>query len=232
MTAAELLRSFDSTNLKLDAAPADIEQLCREAAEHSFFSVMIYPGSIALAKQTLQGTPVRIGTVIGFPSGRFSTAAKRADILFAKEQGADEVDIVMNYPALLAGHTFLVETELTELARGAHEQNLLVKVIVETCFLPAEAQLEALRICEAARADFIKTSTGFGSAGAQLGDVERWKSHRRGTIQIKASGGVKTLADATRFLEAGCTRLGTSSALAILNEFQTGRKTAAASSSY
>ena len=230
MTTAELVRSFDSTNLKLDATPADIEQLCREAVEHHFYSVMIYPGSIALARKTLDGSAVRIGTVIGFPSGRFSTAAKRADIQFAREQGADEVDIVMNYPELLAGNAIAVERELTELTRAAHDGKLLVKVIVETCFLPAEAQLTALRLCEQAGADFIKTSTGFGSAGAQVGDIERWAANRKGSIEIKASGGVKTLADATRFLAAGCTRLGTSSARAILTEFLTGQKTIPTSS--
>ena len=219
MTAAELVGSFDSTNLKLDATPGDIEKLCREAAEHHFFSVMIYPGSVALAKRTLAGSGVRIGTVIGFPNGRSSTAAKRADILFAAGEGVDEVDIVMNYPALLAGEETAVADELNALTREAHERRLLVKVIVETCYLPEAAQLKALRLCEDAGADFIKTSTGFGSAGAQLANIERWAAHRRGKIQIKASGGVKTLADAIRFLGAGCTRLGTSSARAILAEF-------------
>jgi len=232
MTAAELIRSFDSTNLKLDATPVDIEKLCREASEHHFYSVMIYPGSIALAKRTLAGSGVRIGTVIGFPNGRSSTAAKQADIIFAAGKGADEVDIVMNYPALLAGEETAVADELAELTRCAHSRNLLVKVIVETCYLPAPAQISALRLCEDAGADFIKTSTGFGSAGAQLADIERWVAHRRGKIQIKASGGVKTLTDARRFLEAGCARLGTSSALAILQEFLTGAQSSSGVNTY
>ncbi len=210
--------SLDSTNLRLDATEADIIALCEEAATHRFACVMIYPASVPLAARVLAGTGIGIGTVIGFPSGRFSTAGKSAEITAAHANGAHEVDIVMNYPALLAGHSAEVADEVAQLARLAHANGQLIKVIVETCFLDDARRAEALRICEDAGADFIKTSTGFGTGGAQAEHVAAWAAARRGKIQLKASGGIKTLAHARALLAAGATRLGTSSAAAILAE--------------
>jgi deoxyribose-phosphate aldolase len=219
LTAAQLAASLDSTNLRLDATEADIGQLAREAAQHRFACVMIYPASIPLAARVLAGTGTRIGTVIGFPSGRFSTDAKAAEITAAHRAGAHEVDIVMNYPALRAGHLTEVTAEVTRLTALAHDQGQLIKVIVETCHLTAAEKLTALHICETAGADFIKTSTGFGPAGAQVADIAAWAAARTTNIALKASGGIKTLADATAFLAAGATRLGTSNAAALLAEF-------------
>ena len=217
-TPAQLATMLDSTNLRLDASEADIEQLCREAAVHRFACVMIYPASVPLAARVLAGTGLGIGTVIGFPSGRFSTEAKAAEITAAHRAGAHEVDIVMNYPALLAGHAAEVAKEVSALTFLAHGQGQLIKVIVETCFLDEARRLEALKICEDAGADFIKTSTGFGTAGAKVADIAAWTAARRGAIRLKASGGIKTLADARALIAAGATRLGTSNAAAILAE--------------
>ena len=209
---------LDSTNLRLDATAADIENLCTEAAAQMFACVMIYPASVSLAARVLHGTGLRIGTVIGFPSGRFATKAKSAEIEAARAAGAHEVDIVMNYAALREGEHALVAAEVAELAALAHKLGQLIKVIVETCYLPESCLLPALRICEDAGADFIKTSTGFGSAGANPEHLKLWSAHRRGSIQLKAAGGIKTLADAQRMLAAGATRLGTSNAAAIVAE--------------
>lgn len=219
LTPALLAASLDSTNLRLDASESDIEQLCVEAAKHRFACVMIYPASVPLAARVLTGTGLRIGTVIGFPSGRFSTEAKAAEITAAHRAGAHEVDIVMNYPALLAGRTAEVAKEVAALTRLAHSNGQLIKVIVETCFLDDVRKRAALEICEDAGADFIKTSTGFGTAGAKVADIAAWAAARRGTIRLKASGGIKTLADARTLIDAGATRLGTSSAAAIVAEF-------------
>jgi len=219
LTSAALAASLDSTNLRLDASEADIEQLCREAAQHSFACVMIYPASVPLAARVLAGTGTRIGTVVGFPSGRFSTEAKAAEIVAAHRAGAHEVDIVMNYPALRAGHLAEVAAEVTRLTQLAHDQGQLIKVIVETCFLDDAQKLTALEICEVAGADFIKTSTGFGTAGAKVADIAAWAAARKTGIAPKASGGIKSLSDARALLAAGATRLGTSSAAAILAEF-------------
>lgn len=231
LTSAQLAASLDSTNLRLDASEADIEQLAREAAQHRFACVMIYPASVPLAARVLAGTGTRIGTVVGFPSGRFSLDAKAAEILAAHHAGAHEVDIVMNYAALRAGHLAEVTTEVSRLTALAHDQGQLIKVIVETCFLTAAQKLAALEICETAGADFIKTSTGFGTAGAQVADIAAWAAARKTKIALKASGGIKTLADATALLAAGATRLGTSNAAAILAEFN-GSAAPAASSGY
>lgn len=222
ITAETLAAALDSTNLRLDATEADIGALCLEAAKHRFACVMIYPASVPQAAAVLAGTGIRIGTVIGFPSGRFATEAKAEEIRVAHRAGAHEVDVVMNYPALLAGRTAEVAGELTALTKLAHGQGQLIKVIVETCYLSAEQQVEALRLCEEAGADFIKTSTGFGSGGAKVEQITRWAKERRGKIELKASGGVKTLADARGLIEAGATRLGTSSAAAILGELAGG----------
>ena len=219
LTSARLAASLDSTNLRLDASEADITQLACDAAQHRFACVMIYPASVPLAARLLAGTGTRIGTVIGFPSGRFATDAKAAEITAAHRAGAHEVDIVLNYAALRAGHLAEVVAEVTRLTALAHDQGQLIKVIVETCYLDAAQKLTALDICETAGADFIKTSTGFGSAGAQLTDLAAWAAARRTSIALKASGGIKTLADARAFLDAGATRLGTSNAAAILAEF-------------
>ena len=224
ISPTDLAASLDSTNLRLDATDGDILRLCEEAVELGCAAVMIYPANVQLAANTLRGSRVRIGTVIGFPSGRFAPAAKAAEITAAKENGAHEVDIVMNYAAFREGSPAAAE-ELAELTALAHPLGLLVKVIVETCYLPESLLLPALVACEAVGADFIKTSTGFGSAGAQSRHVTLWAQHRKSQIQIKAAGGIKTLSDARLMLAAGATRLGTSSASAILAEARGGIRT-------
>jgi deoxyribose-phosphate aldolase len=219
LTSAQLASYLDSTNLRLDATEGDIEKLSLEAAQHQFACVMIYPASVPLAARVLAGTGTRIGTVIGFPSGRFATDAKAAEIIAAHRAGAHEVDIVMNYPALKAGHHAEVTAEVTRLTQLAHDQGQLIKVIVETCFLTDIEKLRALEICEVAGADFIKTSTGFGTAGAKPADIAAWAAARKHGIALKASGGIKTLADALTLIDAGASRLGTSNAGSILAEF-------------
>jgi deoxyribose-phosphate aldolase len=222
MNEQQLARFFDATNLRLDATPDAIRQLCRDSIAVGAYSVMIYPTSIALAVSELKGTPVKIGTVAGFPSGRFSTAAKAAEIVEAARCGAHEVDVVALYPALIAGEPLMMEHELMALTKVAHDSGVLLKVIVETCFLPPSGVLDALRICESAGADFIKTSTGFGSAGAKVEHIALWKSKKQTDIQIKAAGGIRNLQDALSLIEAGADRLGLSAALAIMDELRTG----------
>jgi len=231
ITSASLASALDSTNLRLDAPDADIVSLCQEAAKERFACVMIYPASIPIAAQVLRGTGTRIGTVIGFPSGRFATAAKETEIIEAGKAGAHEVDIVMNYSALREGRTQEILAELHTLTKRAHQQGQLIKVITENCFLNQEQMLTALALCEEAGCDFIKTSTGFGSSGAKLEQIQLWAAHRRTGIQLKAAGGIKTLSDAVTMLKAGAARLGTSNAGAILAEFR-GQAPAAAKGGY
>ncbi|MGC4070932.1 MAG: deoxyribose-phosphate aldolase [Nibricoccus sp.] len=232
LTPEQFAATLDSTNLRLDATAAEIINLCREAQTHRFACVMIYPASVPLAGQVLAGTGVRIGTVIGFPSGRFTTAAKAAEIDAMARSGAHEVDIVMNYAALRDGRETDVAVELTELTRRAHGHGQLVKVITENCYLNEAQILAALRLCEDAGVDFIKTSTGFGSAGAKLEHIKLWAGNRRGPIKIKAAGGIKTLPDSLALLAAGAERLGTSSAGALLAEYRGEKSAPAASGAY
>lgn len=221
-TSAQLAAALDSTNLRLDATEADITTLCEDAAKHRFACVMIYPASVAHAARVLSGTGLRIGTVVGFPSGRFSPEAKIAEVAAARASGAHEVDVVMNYAALLDGDLEWVDGELRAVVRAAHAEGMLIKIIVETCYLDADQRISALRLCEDAGADFIKTSTGFGPAGARVDHIAGWAAARRGPIRLKASGGIKTLAQARALLEAGATRLGTSNAVQILAELTAG----------
>jgi deoxyribose-phosphate aldolase len=224
--------ALDSTNLRLDATEAEITALCREAQEHRFACVMIYPASVRLAGQVLAGSGVRIGTVIGFPSGRFTTAAKAAEIDAMAAAGAHEVDIVMNYAALRDGRETDVAVELSELTRRAHGNGQLVKVITENCYLSEAQILAALRVCEEAGVDFIKTSTGFGSSGAKVEHIKLWAENRRGPIKIKAAGGIKTLSDALALIAAGAERLGTSSAGALLAEYRGGKSAQPSAGAY
>ena len=232
MTPEKLASYFDATNLKLDASIEDIRKLCADALEVGAYSVMIYPGSVKLATEILAGSKVKVGTVAGFPSGRFSTAAKRAEIIEAAKNGADEVDVVANYAELIAGNSIFVESELKQLADTAHDMGVLLKVIVETCYLTEAMVLDALKICEAAGADFIKTSTGFGSAGATVENIALWKANRQGNIQLKAAGGIRNLKDALSLIEAGADRLGLSAAIPIVEEFKTGKAADGVTSGY
>ena len=143
LTPTTLAAALDSTNLRLDAPASDIVALCHEAAKHRFACVMIYPASVPLAARVLAGSGIKIGTVIGFPSGRFSTEAKAAEIDAASAAGAHEVDIVMNYAALRDGDFDMVDRELRSLTQRAHGHGQLVKVIVETCYLDEDQHLIA-----------------------------------------------------------------------------------------
>jgi deoxyribose-phosphate aldolase len=231
LTSEQFAAVLDSTNLRLDATEADIEALCREAHAHRFACAMVYPASVPLAARLLAGSQARIGTVIGFPSGRFTTVAKAAEVDAMAAAGAHEVDIVMNYAALRAERTSEVASELAELAQRAHGHGQLVKVITENCYLNEAQILTALRLCEDAGVDFIKTSTGFGSAGAKIEHIRLWAEKRCGSIKLKAAGGVKTLPDALALLAAGAERLGTSNAGALLAEFR-GEKSQAVTGAY
>ncbi len=231
MKPAPLAGYIDSTNLRLDATDVDLRTLCADARRYALAAVMLYPASVPLAADALAGSAVRVGTVIGFPHGRAPTAAKEAEIRAVAAAGAHEVDIVMNYPDLREGRRAAVAAELGRLAAEAHALHLLVKVIVETCYLDRAQKLAALAVCEDAGADFIKTSTGFGAAGATVDDVKLFADHRRGAIRIKAAGGIKTLAQARALIAAGAGRLGTSSAAALVQE-DAGGQVPAPSGSY
>jgi len=218
-TLSEIAASLDATNLKLDASEQDIEALCHDALAHSVAAVCVYPTSVALCRKVLGSGDVGLAAVIGFPSGRYSIASKCTEIDEVAAQGASEVDIVVNYPALIAGRRDLIEKEVSDLANTCRKVGLLSKFIVETCYLDAESKKTMLSICEDSGADFIKTSTGFGSGGANLDDIKAWAAARSSThLKIKASGGIRSREQVEAFLEAGASRIGLSSAKAVLQE--------------
>jgi deoxyribose-phosphate aldolase len=222
MTPAAFAAYLDATNLKLDATEPEIRTLCLEAIEEAYFSVMLYPAALPLARSILEGSAVKLGTVAGFPSGCSCLASKRAELVDAAILGAHEIDVVAPHFALRAGRHEVVEGELKVLAKVARDANLTLKVIVETCYLDETMKGVALRICEDAGVDFIKTSTGFGSAGAQVADIQRWKSEKRGNLRIKASGGIRNLEAALALIHAGADRLGVSAAGKLMQSLRDG----------
>lgn len=229
----EILRaSIDHTNLKLNATLEEIQALCREARDLGLFSVMVYPGFVAACVEELRDSGVVVGTVIGFPHGNSSRAAKAEEMRQAAEAGAAELDLVMNHSLLRSGIEEPVAAELQTLCTLGRDLGCKTKVIVETCYLSEAEKLRSLELCEAAGADFIKTSTGFGASGATVADIALWARARKTGIKLKASGGVRSLADARAMLEAGAERLGTSSGAAILRELQGGMNPEAGAGAY
>jgi len=220
MNTSDFAATLDATNLKLDASDGEICALCDEAAHAGYASVCVYPTSVSICSDILYNSSAGVCTVIGFPHGRSSLESKREEILRAQAHGANEVDIVMNYAALRSGEKTIVTEEIVRLCEVARENALLTKIIVETCYLNEAQKLTALAICEKAGADFIKTSTGFGSGGATVADIELFAQNRKGSIKIKASGGIRMLNDALALIEAGAERLGVSAAGALLTELK------------
>lgn len=219
---AEIATALDATNLKLDASKTDIETLCHDALAQSVATVCVYPTSVPLCRRILGSGEVGVAAVIGFPSGRYSVRSKCVEIDEVASMGASEVDIVLNYPALIEGQTTLVAKEANLLAETCRKVGLVSKFIVETCYLTQDQKLAMLRICEDSGVNFIKTSTGFGSAGAQLADVELWAQSKKSShLKIKASGGIRDREQVEAFLDAGASRIGLSSAQAVLQGGET-----------
>lgn len=216
-----LARLIDHTLLKATATPDDIRRLCQEAVEHRFAAVCINPSWVALAREA-GGEAVAVCTVIGFPLGAATPATKAAEAAEAVSRGADEVDMVINIGALKGGLEDLVRDEIgavVQAVRGAGQgRPALVKVIIETCYLTDEEKTRACRLAVAAGAGFVKTSTGFGTGGATAADVALMRRAVGPDVGVKASGGIRNLADALAMIEAGATRIGTSAGVAIIRE--------------
>jgi len=213
MTNEEILRRIDHTLLKAVASWADIEKLCAEAIRFKTASVCVPPSYVKPINMAY-GTEVNICTVIGFPLGYSVTAAKLLETEQALAEGASEIDMVINIGHVKNGafDQVLQEIKLVKKACGTK----ILKVIIETCYLTQEEKIRLCKIVTDAGADYIKTSTGFGTAGAVMADIELFKQYIGNGIKIKAAGGVKTREDLEAFITAGCERIGTSSAAALL----------------
>lgn len=211
-----LARTIDHTLLKPEATKEQITQLCLEAREYGFASVCVNPTWVKLCAQLLKGSEVKVCTVIGFPFGATEETVKAFEARLAIEQGASEVDMVINIGALKGRDLDLVARDIRGVVTTAHERGALVKVIIETTLLTDEEKTIACRLAKEAGADFVKTSTGFADGGATVHDVELMRRVVGPEMGVKASGGVRTYEDAEKMLQAGATRIGASASVKIV----------------
>lgn len=216
MSRIELAKHIDHTLLKATATAEDITTLCAEAAEHGFATVCVNPCRVALAAGLLAGKNPAVCAVVGFPLGATSAAAKLAELEKCLDDGAAEIDMVVNIGLIKDGEWEAVEGEIRLLADAAHRRLATLKVILETCLLERDEIAEACRRSAAAAADFVKTSTGFGGGGATVEDIKLMSETVAGRCSVKASGGVKSRADAEAMLAAGASRIGTSAGVDIV----------------
>jgi deoxyribose-phosphate aldolase len=212
----EINRFIDHTLLKPVSTPNQIKTICEEAKKYNFFSVCINPHYVSLASDELKGSEVKVCTVVGFPLGANTTEIKVAETLKAIEDGANEIDMVINIGELKNKNEELITEDIKLVVDACHERNVLCKVIIETCLLDQEEKLLACKAVSNAKADYIKTSTGFGGGGATVEDVKLMKENVTDGILVKASGGVRDLDSANAMIEAGASRLGASSGVAIM----------------
>jgi len=208
---------IDHTLLKQDATPAQIKILCKEAKEYSFASVCINPSYVSICSDLLRGTTVKVCTVIGFPLGTTTTEVKQFETEQAINNGADEVDMVINIGQLKEGNYDYVEKDVLAVVNTAKRRNVLTKVIIETALLTDEEKVKASLICKKAGADFVKTSTGFSTGGATVGDVALMKYVVGRKIGVKAAGGIRSREDADALIASGADRIGASASVKIVS---------------
>ena len=221
MTDNEILKHIDHTQLKPFATWKDIEKLCEEAIQYQTASVCIPPAYIKRVHEKY-GEKINICTVVGFPLGYSVTSAKVAEIDQALADGCNEIDMVVNISDVKNGDFDKVQEEIRILKNACRGH--ILKVIIETCFLTEEEKTAMCKAVTNAGADYIKTSTGFGTGGATIEDIRLFKKHIGPDVKMKAAGGVKTKEDLIRFLEEGCDRIGTSSAVSMLQGTQKNEK--------
>lgn len=210
-----IAKTIDHTLLKPEATAADIQALCREARQYGFASVCVNTCYVKLASELLRGSGVKVCCTVGFPLGAMAPKAKAFEAAQAVADGAEEVDMVLWIGALKQGDTAAVQADIEGVVNACHPK-AIVKVILETCLL-TDAQIEtACRLCVAAGADYVKTSTGFSTAGATAEHVALMKRAVGGRAKVKAAGGIRTYEDAKRMIDAGADRIGASAGIAIV----------------
>lgn len=210
----ELNRYIDHTVLKATTTIGEIKKLCAEAKEFNFYSVCVNGGYVALAKEELIGSEVKIAAVIGFPLGAMTKEAKVFEARDCVNNGANEIDMVINVGLVKSGQIDKVEEEIRDIKEAIGDK--VLKVIFETCYLTDDEKRAVAQACVNAKADFVKTSTGFGTGGATVEDVQLMKDIVGTNCQIKASGGVRDFATAKKYIDMGVTRLGTSSGVELM----------------
>jgi len=223
-TTAErpIARLIDHTLLKPEATQDQIAQLCEEAREYGFAAVCVNPANVELAAKLLKGSPVAVCIVVGFPLGATLPEVKAYEAQQALNHGATEIDMVINIGALKSKDYELVEQDIAAVARICHDNGAICKVIIEAALLTEEEKVMACQLAKKAGADYVKTSTGFGPGGATVEDVALMRRVIGPSMGIKAAGGVRTLETVREMIEAGATRIGTSSGVKIVQEAGTG----------
>jgi deoxyribose-phosphate aldolase len=214
LSPVQLAAFIDHTLLKPDASLAQIEKLCAEAREYNFFSVCVNGSWVAAAYHLLEDSDVKVASVVGFPLGAMTSDTKRFETEAAIDDGAHEIDLVLNIARLKAGEDKYVLREVIDVVEAADERT--VKVILETCLLTDEEKIRACQIVVESGAQFVKTSTGFSTSGATVADVKLMRETVGPKFGVKASGGIRDLPTALTMIEAGATRLGTSAGVAIV----------------
>jgi deoxyribose-phosphate aldolase len=217
-TDGRVSHMIDHTLLKPDATQDQVAQLCYEAKKHSFASVCVNPSYVKLCADLLKDSDVLVCTVIGFPLGATSTEAKAFEAQKALRDGAMEVDMVINVGALKSRDYELVERDIAAVARAVHAGGAILKVIIEAALLSDEEKVAACQLAKVARADFVKTSTGFGPGGATAEDVALMRRVVGLGMGVKASGGIRTYEDAKKMIAAGASRIGASASVKIAQE--------------
>lgn len=213
---------FDHTLLKAEATREQVVKLCEEAVAYRFACAMVNPAWVSTAHTVLAGSGVPVGTVLGFPLGASLSVSKREEAVELVKLGAHDLDMVLNIGMLRSGMNERVQQDIHGVVEIAHEAGAIVKVILETCLLNVEEKLRASELAIAAGVDFLKTSTGFSTGGATPEDVALLRGVAGSRCGVKASGGIRTLADARAMLEAGANRIGASASVNILRELHQG----------
>jgi deoxyribose-phosphate aldolase len=209
---------IDHTILKAETTRADVLRISEEAARYRFACAMVNPAWVAVACSALAGTGIPVGTVVGFPLGASLSVSKRAETAELVKLGAHDIDMVLDIGRLKSGLDQAVQQDIRGVVEIAHDAGAIVKVILETCLLTVEEKLRASQLALAAGADFLKTSTGFSASGATPEDVALMRGVSGDRAGVKAAGGIRTLVDARRMLEAGANRIGASASIAIVRE--------------
>lgn len=212
----EIAPMIDHTLLKPTATTAQIEQICAEARQYGFASVCVNPTHVRVCAELLKDAHPAVCTVIGFPLGATASIVKSYETEIAIQDGADEIDMVINIGALKDGNDELVLDDITGVVETAHAKSKLVKVIIETCLLTDKEKERACKLAKEANADFVKTSTGFAGGGATVEDIALMRRVVGTEMGVKAAGGVRSYEDAIAMLEAGATRLGASAGVKIM----------------
>ncbi len=212
----EIARMIDHTLLKADATPEDITKLCLEAKQFEFASVCVNPSYVAQCSNILKNTKVKVCTVIGFPLGATTTEVKRWETEQAISNGAEEIDMVIHVGKLKSGDYDYVFNDINQVVRASKKNNAICKVIIETSLLTDEEKVKACLIAKEAKADFVKTSTGFSNGGATAGDVALMKYVVGSSVGVKASGGIRSTEDAIAMIESGADRIGASASVKIV----------------